>query len=327
VRGNSGSGNDGMTSRPVDRLALAATAVIFCAAIVVLAREFDDVSLRGLLAYFAALPAHQILAAAALTAASYLLLTGYDFLALRYVRRRVPVRSVLFASFTAFVFSNNLGFQLLSGGSFRYRIYAGFGIDAVAIGEIVAFCTVAYALGVIAVGGALATFDPGAFAALLHLPRPLIFAAGLVMLAVIAGYLALAAIWREPVALGSYRLRPPSLPLALSQVALASFDAVLVSTVLYALLPADFGMRFESYLCTYIIAATVSVLSLVPGGLGVFETAVTLTLLPAKAATLGLLFVYRVIYFVIPLAVGMVGFAAHEIRRRAGKRQAAGVQP
>ena len=312
-----------MTSRPVDRLALAATAVIFCGAIVVLVREFAHVSPSDVLAYLAALPSRQIFAAAALTAASYLLLTGYDFLALRYVRHCLPVRSVLFASFTAFVFSNNLGFQLLSGGSLRYRVYAGFGLDAVAIGEIVAFCTIAYALGVITVGGALATFDPGEFAALLHLPQPLIFSAGLAMLAVIAGYLAVAALWREPIAFGSYRLRPPSFSLALSQVTLASVDAVLVSTVLYALLPGAFGMRFESYLCTYIIAATVSVLSLVPGGLGVFETAVTVTLLPANAATLGVLFVYRMIYFVIPLAFAVVGFAVHEIRRRSSRRQAA----
>lgn len=314
-----------MTLRLVDRLALAATAVIFCAAIVVLVREFADVNPRDVLAYLAALPGRQLGAAAGLTAASYLLLTGYDFLALHYVRHRLPARRVLFASFTAFVFSNNLGFQLLSGGSLRYRIYAGFALDAVAIGEIVAFCTIAYALGVITVAGALATFDPSAFAALLHLPQPLIFAAGLAMLAVTAGYLTVAALWREPIAFGSYRLQPPSLSLALAQVALASVDAVLASTVLYALLPVDFGMRFETYLCTYIIAATVSVLSLVPGGLGVFETAVTvLTFAPTKAATLGVLFVYRMIYFVIPLAFAVVGFALHEIRQRSLRRQAAG---
>jgi uncharacterized membrane protein YbhN (UPF0104 family) len=64
----------------------------------------------------------------------------------------------------------------------------------------------------------------------------------------------------------------------------------------------------------------------VPGGLGVFETAVTLMALPpSKAATLGVLFVYRMIYFVIPLAFAVVGFAVHEIRQRSIKRQAAGL--
>ncbi len=127
-----------------------------------------------------------VFAAVALTAASYLLLTGYDFLALRYVGRRLRVRDILLASFTAFAFSNNLGFQLLSGGSTRYRIYSSLGLDAVAISEIVAFCTVAYALGVVTFGGLLALLDPAEVAALLHLPQSAIYAGGLALLGVTA---------------------------------------------------------------------------------------------------------------------------------------------
>jgi phosphatidylglycerol lysyltransferase len=123
-----------MQARLADRLALAATAVIFCAALAVLYREFASITPREVLARLAAMPAHWVLAAVALTAASYLLLTGYDFLALRYVGRRLRLRDVLLASFTAFAFSNNLGFQLLSGGSTRYRVYSSLGLDAVAIG-------------------------------------------------------------------------------------------------------------------------------------------------------------------------------------------------
>ncbi len=85
------------------------------------------------------------------TVLSYLLLTGYDFLAVRYVRRRLRFRDLLFASFTAFALSNNLGVQLLSGGSTRYRIYKSYGLGAIEIGAIVVFCTIAYALGVITV--------------------------------------------------------------------------------------------------------------------------------------------------------------------------------
>ena len=96
-----------MTSRLVGRLALVTTIVIFCAAIIVLFREFASVSPHDVLARLAALPKRQIFAAIGLTALSYLLLTGYDFLALRYVRRRLRFRDVLFASFTAFAFSNN----------------------------------------------------------------------------------------------------------------------------------------------------------------------------------------------------------------------------
>jgi len=313
-----------MPARLADRLALAATAVIFCAALAVLYREFAGVSAREVLARLAIMTEGQVLAAAALTAASYLLLTGYDFLALRYVGRRLRLRDVLLASFTAFAFSNNLGFQLLSGGSMRYRVYSSLGLDAVAIGEIVAFCTVAYALGVVTVGGLLALLNPLEVAAMLNLPQVAIEAGGLALLGVTAAYLMAAALWRSPIELGRYRLRPPRLSLALAQVALASVDAVLAGTVLYVLLPADLGLSYQSYLTVYVLGATVSVLSLVPGGLGVFETAITvLTAPPSKAAALGAFFAYRIIYFILPLAVALLLFARHEVRRKSAKRPAA----
>ncbi len=308
--------NDGMKSALVDRLVLVATVAIFCAAIVVLYHEFASVSLHDAFASLAASPAHQILTAVWLTAASYLLLTGYDFLALRYVQRRLRYRDVLLASFTAFVFSNNIGFQLLSGGSTRYRIYLSFGLDAVEIGEIVAFCTFSYALGVITVGGLLALIEPAEIAALLNLPKPVILAVGLSLLACSAGYLAVAAIWRRPIAIRSFRLRPMSLILAAAQVALASIDAVLAGTVMYVLLPADLDITYQAYLGIYIVAGTMSVLSLVPGGFGVFEAAVTLMAAPpSKAAALAAFLAYRMIYFIFPLIIAIVCFVFHESSR------------
>ena len=306
-----------MTSRLVDRLVILATIAIFCVAVAVVVREFAGVSPREVLARFAALPASRVSAAAGLTVASYLLLAGYDFLALWYVKRRLHFFDVLYVSFTSFAFSNAIGFQLLSGGSTRYRIYTRFGFKAVEIGEIVAFCTFTYALGVITVGGVVAVFNPADLTAVLPLPQWLISAFGLVLLAVVATYAAIAAIWRKPVAFGRYRLRPPSPGLALAQIALASVDAMLASTVLYVLLPGEPGLTAWSFLGVYIVAATASVLSWVPSGLGVFETIIVVMTAPAsKAAELGALIAYRMIYFIAPLLVAMVLFAAREFRLR-----------
>ena len=85
---------------------------------------------------------------------------------------------------------------------------------------------------------------------------------------------------------------------------------------MYVLLPADLDIAYQAYLGIYIIAATMSVLSLVPGGFGVFEAAVTLmTAPPSKAAALAAFFAYRMIYFIAPLAIAIVCFALHELRR------------
>lgn len=306
-----------MIARLADRLALVAMSAVFCAAIVVLVREFRGVSLHAVLDRLVAMPPQRIAAAAALTAASYLLLTGYDMLALRYVGRRLKLRDVVFASFTAFTLANNVGFHILSGGSIRYRLYSRLGLNAVAIGELLAFCSFAYALGVVTVGGALTLSDPDSFATLLHVPRLLVMASGAVLLAIILGYLAIAALWREPIILGRYHLRPPSLPLALAQVVLASADAVLAATVMYVLLPTDLDLGYRYFLGVYTVAATASILSLVPGGLGVFETAITILVAPqSKAAALGVFFVYRMIYFILPLAVALAWFGVRALRRR-----------
>jgi uncharacterized membrane protein YbhN (UPF0104 family) len=311
-------------SRWLDRLALLAVIVVFCAAIIVLVREFADVSLREVAARLAALPPRQLLAAAALTALSYLLLTGYDFLALRYVRRRLRARDVLFASFTSFAFANNVGVQILSGGSTRYRIYRNLGLGSIEIGAIVFFCTVAYALGVVTVGGLLSLIEAGAVAALLHLPRAVVLMGGCALLGASVAYLLFCALWRRPVAVAGAHLRLPSLKLAIAQVVLASVDAVVVSTVFYALLPEGLAVSYLSFLTVYLIAATASVLSLVPGGLGVFETAMTvLTAPPSKAAALSAYFAYRLIYFIAPLIVALVLFALHEWRGRRDRATAA----
>jgi glycosyltransferase 2 family protein len=306
-----------MTLKLVNRLGIGATIGIFCAAIVVLVREFAGVSPSEVLADLAALPKSQLFGALGLTAASYMVLTGYDFLALCYVQHRLRFRDLLFASFTAFAFSNSVGFQLLSGGSIRYSIYSRFGLSIVEIGEIVAFCTFTYALGVIAVSGLVALFDTGEVATLLHLPRMLVFGVGVVFVVSIAAFPAAVAIWREPIAFGRYRLRPPSWTMALLQIALASIDAVLAAAVMYVLLPPEVGITFRAFLDVYLVAATASVLSLVPGGLGVFETVVTVMTAPtSKAAELGAFLTYRMIYFIAPLTIAIVWFAVHEFRRR-----------
>jgi phosphatidylglycerol lysyltransferase len=309
-----------MTSRLGDRLVILATTVIFCVALVVLVREFASVSPRDLLVHLTALPASRLLAAAGLTVASYGLLTGYDFLALWYVGRPLRIGDVVYASFTSFAVSNSIGLQLVSGGSMRYRIYSGFGLKGVEIGEVVVFCTFTYVLGIITVGGLIAVLNPAAVVSLLHLPRWLIVTFGLVFVTASAAWLAVAAVWRKPLRLGRYRLRPPSLALALAQLALACVDVVLAATVMYVLLPAEPGIAFWSFLDIYLVAATAATVSEVPSGLGVFESIIAVMTAPApKAAELGALVAYRMIYFIAPLVLAMALFVAREWRLWSGK--------
>src|SRR5688572_19389849 len=110
-----------MTSRLMSwirRLAgplLAAT--LFVIALRALRAELGGQGIDDVLMQLAALPAASVALAVLLTTLSYLALTGYDALSLRYVRRPLPYRRVALASFVNYAVSQTLGFPLLTGGS------------------------------------------------------------------------------------------------------------------------------------------------------------------------------------------------------------------
>src|SRR5262245_21205545 len=85
-------------------------AAIFVAALGVLHHELRAAHLRDVARAIHQLPGPVLLAAVGLAIAAYGALVGYDLLGLRFVRARLPLRRVAFASFVGFSFSHNLGF-------------------------------------------------------------------------------------------------------------------------------------------------------------------------------------------------------------------------
>jgi len=314
-----GGGSSDLTrankARTAGRLARFAMAIVFALSVAMLIHEFRRVSGRDIMLDLAGMPPRQVLAAVALTALSYLLLSGYDFLALRYARRHLGMPAILFASFTAFAVSNSIGIQLLSGGSVRYHVYKKYGLTNIEIGAVVIFCSFSYVVGIVTVGGAMALVEPRDMGRLLGIPQAYVIAAGVLLLLVTLAYLGLCALWRKPISISGYHLHPPSLPLVAAQVALASIDPIVAGTVIYALLPHDPGLSYQAFLPAYLIAATASVLTLVPGGLGVFEAAMTLLMAPpSKAAALSAFLAYRAIYFIAPLLIAIIVLVANGTR-------------
>ena len=96
--------------------------------------HFRDLE-RGL----AGIPRYALWAAAAATAADYLLLSAYDLLALVYAGKKLPTIRVVFTSFIAYAFGNNVGLSLLSSGSVRVRLYSQWGLGSADIAKVVAF--------------------------------------------------------------------------------------------------------------------------------------------------------------------------------------------
>jgi phosphatidylglycerol lysyltransferase len=307
-----------MKERLVRFLGPALIVLVFLAAAALLHREFEEYRYQDIERSLAAIPAPRLFWALALTLVNYLALTGYDFLAHRYLRRPLQYGKIAFTSFIAYVFSYNVGLSVLGGSAIRYRLYSTWGLTGVEIAKVVVFCGLTLWLGFFALGGVVFLLWPMAVPAPLHLlwgsMRPL----GLIFLALTGGYVAAAVTRTSPFQVREWEFTFPSPALSLAQIALSSLDWAISGAVFYVLLPPGATISYPALLGVFLLGQIAGLLSHVPGGLGVFETVVLFSLAPAlpAPAVLGSLLAYRAIYYLLPLglAIGLLG--AHELLQR-----------
>jgi phosphatidylglycerol lysyltransferase len=314
------------------KLAPFVTVVLFAFALWLLRGELAGFRYRDVMIYLGTLPLSWVLLALVLTALGYGAMTGYDALAFRHIRHPLPYRKIALASFSGYAFSNSLGHPLFTGTPIRARLYAGWGLSAIQVTQVVLFCFVTFWLGFFTLGGTVFLLEPLPLPTTwgLHVAtaRPL----GVLFLAAVALYLWNAARRKKPLKLGGVEMPLPALPIALAQIAFSCLDWGLAGGVLYALLPPHPGLDFPAFLAVFLLAQLAGVLSQVPGGLGVFETAIVY-LLAARAPgleaaqVLGALVAFRGIYYFVPLLCASLSLAAHEIalRRKQVLRLARGV--
>ena len=308
---------------------------LFGTALWLLHRELEPSHYHQALAYVRQLPNLALVAAAGLTALGYLALTGYDFLGCRYAGSTLPYRQVALAGFTAYAFSNTLGQALLTGVPLRFRLYSSWGVSAEQVTKIVGFGFLTFWVGFVSLTGLVFAVFPGTLPPALDLSarigvgeRPF----GLVLLALVALYLAACARYRRTLVVRSWRISLPTLRLALAQVAVSATDWLLAAAVLYALLPTATTPPFPGFLVAFLLAQMAGFTSQVPGGLGVFETVLVLSLgaggaagggAPGTGGLLGALLLYRAIYYLGPLVLAALTLAGVEVHRERVRLQRA----
>jgi uncharacterized membrane protein YbhN (UPF0104 family) len=294
-----------------------ASLAVFALAGVALHRLHSQIRVADVLAEFAAIDRGRILASVAFTALSYLSLSTYEQLALRFAGRRLSWADSTLTSFVAYAIGHNVGVLYMSGAAVRYRMYAPLGLRAMDIARVVAFCALTFALGGGTLAGLSLIVDAGEAASLVHSSTRLSVSLGAVMLALVLIYVVATVLRRAPLRWRGRSFELPRPATALAQIALSGADLIFAGAALYALLPHTAQIPFSTFAGLYIIALTVGALSAVPGGLGVFETVLVL-LVPGVPATelLGALLGYRLIYYGLPLACAVLLLARHEIRER-----------
>jgi phosphatidylglycerol lysyltransferase len=295
-------------------VAAAVSAVLFTVALLVLHREVAALSYHQLTGAVFAISAGRLALALALTAANYVVLSGYDIAAFRWVGLGCDRRRVAAVSMLAYAIANSVGFGMLSGASVRYRFYTRWGISVPDLSRIVLFYTTTFWLGLLTLGGlSLALAPPPALAVSGHVHAR---AAGLALLLAVGAYALLASTGHR---LRLFRLEVtlPGPRATAAQFLLAAGDWTLATGVLWALLPPG-HVRFLTFAGAFLAAQLAGLVSHVPGGLGVFETLLVVLCKPALSAAelLPALAAYRAVYYLLPFVIALAGLGADELWQR-----------
>jgi glycosyltransferase 2 family protein len=297
------------------RAGLGASLLIIAGALSIFARTLSHIDPRKFEAAIAGTGGDQILLSFAFTTLSYLALTGYDGLALRHLRIKVPYRLTAVASFTSYAFSFTLGFPLVTGAAVRYWVYGPAGLSAGKIAGLTAVAGITFWLGMgLVVGvGFLSASDPIAEIDHFHpLANRLI---GFGAIGVLVAYLAwICLMRRRDVSVLGIRLPGPRL--TLGQMALGVIDICSAAAALYVLLPRDNRFGFPAFATLYSFASMLGIASHAPGGLGVFEATILQGVGGDEDAVLASLLLFRGIYYLVPFIAAMAMLGGVEAVRR-----------
>ncbi|WP_332696093.1 lysylphosphatidylglycerol synthase domain-containing protein [Bosea sp. (in: a-proteobacteria)] len=294
-----------------------ASTLIFAASLVVLYFIVREIEPGELANAFANASLRQLSLALAFTALSYLLLTGYDALALKRLGLSIPYRTTALASFTSYSVSFTLGFPLVTGGTVRYWVYAARGIRASEVASLTVIAGLTFWLGLGMIFCVSLFYATESVAQLARTSPLVIQAVGAATGLGILGYLGWIASGERTLRVRGWNLPLPGLGVTLGQMLLGACEVSAAAAVLYVLLPGGHNLPYESFLAAYIFACLIGIASHAPGGLGVFEATMLIALsrLPFEHV-LGALLLFRIIYYILPFILALVLLALNEMGRR-----------
>lgn len=316
------------------RLAPLLGLVLFGLAVWALHHQLKSNSLADILGAFETIPAHRIGLAILFTVLGYGILTGYDYLAMQYVHQTIGYGRIAMAAFIGYAFSNSIGHSFLTGGGVRYRLYSQWGLSGIDVVKVVVVAHVTFYLGMLVLIGLGCVVEPRPIAHEIHLPEAAVMGIGAGMLGVVLAYLVWTTIRKTPVRIRQVEFAIPSLGFSAAQLIVASLDMALMAGVLWVLLPTppESHMTFFGFLGLFMVAQVLAVGSQVPGGLGVFEMLMLHVMtapginnggvadgesaVSTEPEVLAALLIYRLVYFIGPLALGAALLGLHELRMR-----------
>ena len=292
--------------------------VILIVCVWALNAELKHYQLKEVIGSLKVIARYRLNLAIVFTILGYIAFASYDLIAFRYLKYPLSTGKILFVGFLCDAISNIVGFATLSSGAIRYRFYSRWGVPAQKIALVIAFENLCFWLGLFAVGGVTFLIEPLTLPKLLKLPFLSVRPIGLIFLTIVITYLIICAVRKKPFVIKGQSFAIPSFTSSIVQIGVSFLDWAFAAGVLYILLPNSVPLSFPGFFGIYLLAMIVSIISHVPGGLGVFET-VILLLLPDSvnsARVFGSLIAFRAVYYILPFIVAMVLIGGYEIKRR-----------
>lgn len=294
-----------------------ASLLLVIVAFFVLSRTLANLNLSELRSGIAATSFGQIALGLLFTSFSYLMLTGYDAIALKQLRLKVPYKTTALGSFTSYAVSFTLGFPIFTGGTVRYWIYSRAGVKPGKIASLTVVAGVTFWLGMAVVIGFGLLVEAESISEINQFAVWLNWLIGLAVVGAVGYYLYWVSVQPRRAKLQGFLFELPGLGLTLGQMTLGVLDLCAAAAVLYVLLPSHEGLDFFTFASVYVFACLLGIVSHAPGGIGVFEATMLKALpAPSQEALLASLLMFRILYYVIPFVLALVLLGATEGGRR-----------
>lgn len=286
----------------------------FVLAVFMIYHQLSRYSMDELKVAILSIPNANLIYASIASFVGYIALSTYDYLALKYIKKKMQTWKWILTGFIGFSVSNNAGHAIVSGGAVRYRFYSRWGISTGDIVKMVTFSGFTYLIAcffLIIVGYVMTPEHAFGDASSTRFSTFITMIFSLVGLII---YFWASLYYKKHVTIKGVKFKMPKFNLAVRQMIIGSIDIVMASLVLYSVLICFVKIDFMTFMGAFIIAQVLGVYSQVPGGLGIFELVFS-NILPGQdnqAILFGALIAYRIIYYLLPLIISGVVLFVYE---------------
>jgi uncharacterized membrane protein YbhN (UPF0104 family) len=289
---------------------------LLAAAAWVLWREFHKLSWEALGHAIAGWGTTSVVLALVFSVTSFVLMSVIEWLGLRWTGARVPLRTVALGSFLANAIAHAIGANLIVSGAIRARTYSRHGAGLGQVAGATVFAAASFGVGLAALSGGGLLLASSAELDATAITPPVARGLGAALVLGSLGYVGLCALVRHPIRVFRRSVTLPDVWDAIAQLILGVVDNGIAAAILWVLLPAQ-GPSYVTFVGAYAVACIAGLASSVPGGAGVFESAMAALLPSVDVAALAAAFLgYRLTFYILPLALAFLALAIDAFRHR-----------